>query len=425
MRFRVLPFLLTIAWCVPAIQAYPAVVIHEVDGSTINGDLVAAHDDTINIAIKNSKGPTTRKTIDLADIYQTIFHDPRPRHSSPKPTTTPATRPADTIDWRFKLNTGDHFTARIAHWSDSPLTVNSDTISLHPLQLPADRILELWCGPADAITKSLALNVVRDTDDVAFVQTDGGIATVKGQAVGISGDALQFRYGDDTRKISVAKLIGVALAARSQSPSPEATSSADAQQVVKLDSGDALSGKWTGITKDAVQLQTSWGQTVDIPLGQVASIDSKNGRLVYISDLTPAKVEQTPFFGRVIPFRLDTNLDGGPLTLSDGKYTKGISMHARCILEYNLAGGYSRFRTKVGLEQPAGLQGRTVVRLLADDKTLYENPDVRGDQPPKDLDLDVTRVNQLTLEADFGLSQDSGARVVWANARLLRPKPAK
>jgi hypothetical protein len=428
MRIRLLSFLLAVAWCVSTIQAHPAVVVHEADDTTINGDLISAHGDAIVVAVKAPKSPATRKTIHLVDISQTVFHDPlpAPRHSAPapKPTTSPTTRPADTIDWRFKLTTGDHFTAEITRWSDSPLTIKSEDISTKPFQLPIDQILEVWCGPTEAVRKSLALNVVPDTDDVAFVQTDGSITAVKGQAVGISGDALQFRYSGQIRKISVAKLIGITFAPRPQTSSPISAIPNQLVQTFKLDSGDALSGKWIGIIKDAVQLQTTWGQAIDIPLGNVASIDAKSGRLVYLSDLIPAKVEQTPFFSRVIPFRLDTNLDGSPLTLSDGKYTKGIAMHARCILQYKLAGEFSRFRAKVGLEEPAGHEGRTIVRLVGDNKTLYENLDTRGDQPPKDLDIDIAGVNQLALEADFGPSQDTGARVVWANARVLRAKTA-
>jgi hypothetical protein len=42
------------------------------------------------------------------------------------------------------------------------------------------------------------------------------------------------------------------------------------------------------------------------------------------------------------------------------------------------------------------------------------------------MDVDVSGVKTLSLEADFGRGQDVGDRVVWANPRLLRAdaKPA-
>jgi hypothetical protein len=418
MRFRISLFLLAVVWCVPALQAASTVVIHGVDDSTVTGALVAVQEGKIILEVKGTNGPATRKSIDLADISQTFFHDPRPRSqsSSLAPTTTPTTKPADTIDWRFKLTGGDQFTARIMHWSVDDLTIKSPAFAPDSMKLPATQIDELWCGSPNDIKKSIALALVRDAEDVAYVKTADSIVGVKGAAVGIAGDALQFQYSGDIRKISLAKLVGIAFAQKLRAAGNQAL------QLVNLDSGDTLSGRWTGLAKDKLQLRTPWNELAQIPIDQISTIDTTNGRLVYLSDLAPAKVEQTPFFGRVIPFRLDTNLDGSPLALSDGKYPKGIAMHARCVLQYSLAGGFSRFRAKVGLEQPDGREGRTVVRLLADNRTLYENLDTRGDQPPKDLDLDITAVSQLTLEADFGPSDDTGARVVWANARLLRPK---
>jgi hypothetical protein len=162
-----------------------------------------------------------------------------------------------------------------------------------------------------------------------------------------------------------------------------------------------------------------------LPMRDVYSIDFLDGRLAYLSDLTPAKVEQTAYFGRVMPWRADQSLEGGPLRLTDGQYTKGIAMHSRCVLEYQIDGGFERFAAKVGFEQPAGANGCAAVRLLGDGRVLYENADARGDQPPAMVDVDVSSTQRLTLEVDFGKVPEVGARVIWANARLLRAKTAE
>jgi hypothetical protein len=429
MRLRFLPILLVGLLCSQIARAAPSipVEVREADDSVINGNLGAVHNGVITI--ETTKGPTTRVTIDLADLAQVIVHAPAapkpPRATNPRrrprpattPTTEPTSRPADSITWHLKLADGDRFSATITQWSDESLQIKSDAITNQSLRLPADQLLELWCGPTEAVKKAAALNVTADQDDVAFVQSGDNVVTVNGTALGIAGDDLRFQYSGNERKISLARIVGILFA-----PKPQPRSPAALRQLVKLESGETISGNWTGLTANAVRLRTPWGEIASIPLARIVTIDTINGRLLFLSDLTPSKVEQTPFFTRVIPFHLDTALDGGPLTLSDGTYTKGIAMHARCVLQYDIAGNFTRFRSKVGLEQPAGHMGRTIIRLLADDKPIYENPDFHGDQPPKDLDLDITGVKQLTLEADFGPSQDVGARVIWANARLIRPK---
>ena len=95
-------------------------------------------------------------------------------------------------------------------------------------------------------------------------------------------------------------------------------------------------------------------------------------------------------------------------------------MHSRCLLTYNLDGRFSEFRSKVGFLPPEGRIGQAIIRVLGDGKTLYENLDAKGDQPPADLKIPVTGVRELTLEVDYGKNDDVGDRVAFANARLLR-----
>jgi hypothetical protein len=92
------------------------------------------------------------------------------------------------------------------------------------------------------------------------------------------------------------------------------------------------------------------------------------------------------------------------------------------VLTYDIDGSYEEFKTKVGFQQPEGKLGQAIVRIVGDGKTLYENVDARGDQPPVDVSLKIANVRRLTLEVDFGKNEDTGDRVIWANARLLRAK---
>jgi hypothetical protein len=157
----------------------------------------------------------------------------------------------------------------------------------------------------------------------------------------------------------------------------------------------------------------------------VTRIRSVNGRLTYLSDLKPATVDQVPYFDRMLPYQVNRSLTGGKLKLSDGEYPRGIAVHSRTVLTYDLAGQYEEFKTKVGFQQPEGKLGRCTIRVRGDDKTLYEDLDARGDAPkPADLSLKIPGVQRLTLEVDFGQSEDTGDRVVWANSRVLRAAAA-
>jgi hypothetical protein len=158
-----------------------------------------------------------------------------------------------------------------------------------------------------------------------------------------------------------------------------------------------------------------------IRLSSISSIDFLNGRVSSLCDFKPTKVEQTPYFGRVMPYQIDKSLTGGPMVLSDGQCPRGIAVHSHCLLEYDVT-GYDRFKTRLGFQVPEGTSGRVLARVLGDGKVLYENLDARGDQPPIDIDVPLTGVKTLTLLIDFGKDQDVGDRVIWANPRLVRLK---
>ncbi len=79
----------------------------------------------------------------------------------------------------------------------------------------------------------------------------------------------------------------------------------------------------------------------------------------------------------------------------------------------------------VGFDDAAKKKGRVDCRVFADGKELYANPDLRGDAPPVRLTLPVAGAEQLRLVVDFGPDEDTGDRVIWADARLYRrPPPA-
>src|SRR6185436_4546191 len=145
-----------------------------------------------------------------------------------------------------------------------------------------------------------------------------------------------------------------------------------------------------------VTFRTSWGQ--EIASNSVELIDVRNPRVTYLSDLKPVKVAETPYFDRVIHWRSDAGLDGGPLKLSDGEYQRGIAIHSRCVLEYDIAGKFDRLRAKLGFEPVQAAVGRAAVRITLDDKSLYLNEDARSDQKPVPLDLDVKGGRRLVIE---------------------------
>jgi hypothetical protein len=283
-----------------------------------------------------------------------------------------------------------------------------------PVEVPAGQVTGFWSNnPAD-VAKAKSLGVDSVAEDIAYVRKEAEIIPVKGLVKGVAADGVVFRYDDKDRKIDLKKIVGLSLRSNPAKPDPSF------HQVFRTTDGSVLSGTWTGLHGNAAVIQTSPGQAIKFPMASVVSVSGVNGRVVYLSDLKPSSVVQTPYFGRVIPYRMDQSLEGGTITMADGPHARGIAVHSYCRLGFDLTGDYERFKTDLGFDLPGGKIGRVSVRVLADDKVLFERPDLRGDQPPVAVDLDVKGVKRLVLEVDFGADQDAGDRVDWADARLTR-----
>ncbi|HET6883425.1 MAG TPA: NPCBM/NEW2 domain-containing protein, partial [Pirellulales bacterium] len=182
---------------------------------------------------------------------------------------------------------------------------------------------------------------------------------------------------------------------------------------------DLLAGSWRAADENEFKFDTAAGQ-LTVPRSVVTRIVFRNGKLTYLSDLDPESVEETPFFGRLMSYRRDQSLDGGPLKLKDKTYAKGLAVHSRSVLSYDLDGEYETFKATVGFDVSSQGRGRVVCRVLGDGRELFAEPDLAATGEPRNVEVSVASVKQLSLEVDFGEAEDTGDRLLWADARLFR-----
>ncbi len=84
------------------------------------------------------------------------------------------------------------------------------------------------------------------------------------------------------------------------------------------------------------KVETAWGQELKLPAAEIQEVRFGGGKMIYLSDLVPSKVEETPFFGHRLPWRRNVNLLGEPLRMNGKAYDRGVAVHSRCILTYDL-----------------------------------------------------------------------------------------
>jgi hypothetical protein len=287
------------------------------------------------------------------------------------------------------LEDGGELSGQLEELGSETLRLKTTTDAL--LDIPLLRVRGLWfesaaAGKAQAsFTDRLKAPAAEDT---AFVRAaDQSVAEIAGEAQQISEQKLRFAYQGETRPINVARLVGLVFAAH-----PPAAAQDRPYQIVKLASGDRISGTWTGLADGVLDVQLPWDAKLSLPVAAVSAVEFRNGKLAYLSDIEPAAVEEVAYFNRTMPYRRDRSLAGETLKLKGTEYRKGLAVHSRTVLSYAIDRKYAKFKAVVGFD----------------------------DSVPKPLEIDVTGVSQLALEIDFGEDENICDRVIWAGARLYR-----
>jgi hypothetical protein len=397
-------------------------IIQKVDESTTAVGLTGIDHDQLQIIQHPEPGKDEAGTIPLMDVTDVMFKKAG-GYNSAATSSTATTRPIDRLaNCRVVMAGEDRLNGDIVAWTQKHVTIRPNIAPKVTIDLAANQLQEIWCGTPDQVKKAQDLKEKTTTQDVLFAAKDADVVAVHGIATGIVGDSLHFLYNDEDRKIALNRVVGLILA----KPDDSAAQDESFHETVQLVTDEQISGHVTGFDGKQLTLAVLGdAQEVQLPLDEVAKISTRNGRVVFLSDMKPTKVEQMPFFDRLMPYRMDQSLSGKPIVLLDGSYPKGISVHSRCVLTFNLDGRFDEFCTKVGFALPEGKIGQAALRVIGDGKTLYENPDAHGDQMPADLKLKVGGVHELILEVDYGKNDDTGDRVTWANARLIRATVGK
>ncbi len=266
-----------------------------------------------------------------------------------------------------------------------PASIENDKLRLavwsgQQLDIPLSEVRGAWlAGPQHEERPKFdqRLAAAGDKDWVLIVGRDQAVAAVEGNISGLADGKLEVTVDGEARKVALPRVLGFVLAAHPQ-PAPSDTF----YQLLEFDGGDKLSGSLTSISGQAIGLRTRWGGEVQIPRSSLRAVACRNGRATYLSDLEPLQVEETPYFSRLLSWHRDETLDGGPLVLAGTTYRKGLAVHSRSRLTYALDGRFKSFQAKLGFDDGAPPGGAVTARVLADDRELYANPDLRADAEP-------------------------------------------
>jgi hypothetical protein len=369
-------------WLFPS--AARAELVYTADGRALYGQVRVGAAETV-VVDGGDGSPVTLRREEVSSIE---FRPPSPDESH-------ASSP------QVVLRNGDHFSGPLRQLWPPAVSRGGATVVVPPSWVAAVRI-----------KPGAAAGAAGERDVVELSNGD----RVEGRVEGFRDGRLQVSAPIGALSIDPRRIRGLLLA-RGDAPLDPAPG---IQVTLETMAGERLTGEWLALTSSEIRLKPSWGPEMAVPLERATRLTVLNGRLVFLSDIHPAEVQETPFFDTPHPFRIDRSQGGRPLRLGGRVYARGLGVHARSALTFALAGSFKTFATTLGVDSEVGNGGSVIFRIVGDDKPLYESPVFRGGDTPLPVTVDVSGILLLRLEVDEAENADVADHADWAEARLLK-----
>ncbi len=259
--------------------------------------------------------------------------------------------------------------------------------------------------------------------DLVVVRKGQALDFLEGVVRDLTAETCDFEFDGETIPVKRAKLEGVVYF----HPASAADLAEPVGQVNTLDESRMVIAS-ARLDEGRLNLVTPGGIALTLPLDEVTRVDFSAGKIAYLSDLDPERMEYEPYFGfrQALPvldeyyaYRRDAGFENQPLALDGTTYRKGLALQSRTTLTYRLPGKFRVFKAVVGIDDDVRATGDATLAIKADGKTLWQG-EVRGGEPARELELELGGARRLEIVADYGPAQDVGDRIHLCEARVTK-----
>ncbi len=371
------------------------VVVDRLDGSTLRGRLSAV---SPRVIVEAGDGATELAWSDLLSIRA----DGPPASSAPAP---PTAGPLE-----FRLADQSVFVGRVSAVEADEFIIALPDAQTGRVSLPM--LASIEARGADGMLRARVAELRRaDSDgDAAVVARGAEALTLRGAVKRVTAEGVDFDWNGRELRLPWANVVGVVLAR------PAARSST---AIVRLHDGTTFAGRVVEGDDQAVVVQSAAFERLRLAWSQIDRIDVRSQRVVFLSEIEPARYDFEPFFDKRWDYARDRTLSGQPIRLGGREFARGLTLHSRAALAYRIAGEFDTFVATVGICDEIGARGAALARILADDQVVWEAP-LRGGAAAVDVRVPLRGVSELILQVDYDAQLDIGDHVCWGLARLIR-----
>ena len=311
--------------------------------------------------------------------------------------------------------------------------VRLETDLLGVVDIPLS-LIERWvsvAGTPRGIRRSIAgesegRRAAEETSPSAAVRpsaVDDGLTlsngdVVRGVLLGIDAQGVRFETEGTALAVPHAQVVAIDLvpeARRWQQALRARVTLADRSEVAT----DALIGTSAQLTL------TLFGDTSrQVRWERVTRVEVSGGQWLWLTEIEPVSVQQTPMLTVSWPYARDTNVRGGPLRVAHRVFEHGIGAHSESALLYDLAGAYTALVTHLGLDDSAGPLADVTAEIRVDDQVRYRREHLRAGELEGPVRVDVRGAARLELRVLFGDHAAIQDRFDWCDTGLIRSASA-
>lgn len=324
--------------------------------------------------------------------------------------------------WQITFAQQGKLTGAIKQWNANGILVKMPVASQEvDVMLKPAVVEEVWkmsagfSQPASPERKNES-----KSEDTAYIRTsDGKVHRVVGEVLEMNDQSLRFLYQGQEREVKLERVVGLVLHKRRD----QKKNNLELLSLVRLVGGSQVPGAVSFDEVSQVNIGLPWGGQVSVTKEDLESVKTINARSVSLTEMIPESVTEVPFFNQVFPYQVNRSFSGKQLQIGKQIFSKGLCVHAKTVLVYQLDQQFEKFSVTPGLQNETGASGNVSVAIIADGKTLFENQEFTSQTQQEPLNLDVSGCKTLTLTVDFGKNQNVGDRFVWGAPQLIRATP--